>query len=156
MAPSVSDRPQHTIGRVVGYHGCDLGIARRLLNNEVEIGTRGNEYDWLGDGAYFWVDSAKRGIEWAAWKSERGEISAPCVIGAFINLGLCLSLTDFGVMDDIRRAYDKGLRRRGGLGWIQPKVGYLCLLAITTVYTGSLLAITICRKWSNCILFFDC
>lgn len=26
MAPSVSDRPQHTIGRVVGYHGCHSGI----------------------------------------------------------------------------------------------------------------------------------
>jgi hypothetical protein len=99
------DRPHHTIGRVVGYHGCDLRVAKRLLTHKAEIEVSENEYDWLGDGAYFWVDSAQRGIEWAIWKAEQEEIKNPCVVGAFIHLGHCLSLFDFGVMDDITSAH---------------------------------------------------
>ena len=98
-------RPYHTIGRVVAYHGCDLEIARKLLTIEQKIVASENDYDWLGDGAYFWVDSAQRGIEWAIWKAKLGEIKTPAVVGAFIHLGLCLSLADYGVMEDIKEAY---------------------------------------------------
>jgi len=101
------DRPHHTFGRVVGYHGCDLKVAKKLLTHKLEISSSENEYDWLGDGAYFWVDSAQRGIEWAIWKAEQGEIKNPCVVGAFIHLGHCFSLFDFGAMDDITSAHKR-------------------------------------------------
>lgn len=101
------NRPHHSIGRIVGYHGCDLKTAKKLLTHKQTIASSENEYDWLGYGAYFWVDSAARGIEWALWKQKQGEIKKPCVIGAFIHLGLCLSLFDYGVMDDVRDAHKR-------------------------------------------------
>src|SRR5438045_3408764 len=101
------ERPHHSLGRVVAYHGCDIKIAKKLLCNDLQIAESENDYDWLGEGAYFWIDSAQRGIEWAIWKAERGEIEQPCVVGAFIHLGLCLSLADFGVMEDVHKAYER-------------------------------------------------
>jgi hypothetical protein len=47
------ERSYHTIGRVVGYHGCDLDVATKLLTHELDIAPSENEYDWLGRGAYF-------------------------------------------------------------------------------------------------------
>src|SRR5713101_2222286 len=82
------ERSYHTIGRVVGYHGCDLDVARRLLTHELDIAPSENDYDWLGRGAYFWVDSPQRGIECAIEKSKRNEIESPCVVGAFMHLGM--------------------------------------------------------------------
>ena len=99
------ERSYHTIGRVVAFHGCDLEIGRKLLNYDLRIAPSENEFDWLGDGAYFWVDSPQRAVEWTVWKSDRGAIKSPGVIGAFIHLGLCLSLADHGVMEDIKNAY---------------------------------------------------
>src|SRR5712675_585112 len=99
------ERSYHTIGRVVAFHGCDLEIGRKLLNYDLRIAPSENEFDWLGGGAYFWVDSPQRAVEWTVWKSDRGAIKSPGVIGAFIHLGLCLSLADHGVMEDIKNAY---------------------------------------------------
>ena|ERR1700730_6632164 len=98
-------RGRNTIGRVVAYHGCDLKIAKKLLNHDIDIASSTNQYDWLGDGAYFWIDTPKRAIDWAIWKKERGHITTPAVIGAFIYPGLCLNLCDYGVMDSVRDAY---------------------------------------------------
>lgn len=99
------ERAPYTFGRVVAYHGCDLEVGKQLLTNKTALTASENAYDWLGRGAYFWVDSAQRGIEWAHWKQQQGEIQTPCVVGAFLHLGLCLSLVDYGVMEAIKQAY---------------------------------------------------
>jgi len=99
------ERSYHTIGRVVAFHGCDFEIAKKLVNYDLRIAPSENDFDWLGGGAYFWVDSPQRAVEWAVWKSDRGIIKSPCVVGAFIHLGLCLSLADYGAMGDIKNAY---------------------------------------------------
>jgi hypothetical protein len=65
-----------------------------------------NDYDWLGPGVYFWVDSPERALSWAQEACDRGEIKEPFVLGAVINPGLCLNLTDFGVMEDVTKAYE--------------------------------------------------
>ena len=80
---------------VLGYHGCDKEIAEKVLGGTAFKPSH-NEYDWLGDGIYFWEANPIRGLEYASeLKSlKRGpKISEPCVVGAVIDLGLCLDLT---------------------------------------------------------------
>ncbi len=80
---------------VLGYHGCDESVAERLLAGE-PFQKSANDYDWLGPGIYFWEANPLRGLEFAAelqsapWGSD---ITKPAVVGAVIDLGLCLDMT---------------------------------------------------------------
>jgi hypothetical protein len=38
---------------VIAYHGCDALVAERLLHGEPFKKSQ-NDYDWLGEGIYFW------------------------------------------------------------------------------------------------------
>ena len=74
--------------RAIGYHGTSAEAARRILSTGFEISR--NEYDWLGDGAYFFQDAPARALEWA--RERFGENAA--VVGAEIDLGDCIDLLD--------------------------------------------------------------
>ncbi|MGW1419847.1 hypothetical protein ACWAT4_06960 [Bradyrhizobium manausense] len=96
-------------GFVLGYHGCDRSIAEKLLaGSPFEAST--NNYDWLGAGAYFWENDPLRAMRWAEKLRDRpgknGKIKDPTVVGAVIDLGLCLDLTTQSSLDVIRTAYD--------------------------------------------------
>lgn len=67
-----------------------------------------NDYDWLGPGIYFWEANPLRGLEFAVQTSKRkgSSISRPFVVGAVIELGLCLDLTTSTGYDWIKIAYD--------------------------------------------------
>jgi hypothetical protein len=94
-------RPNNSLGPLVLYHGCDKELAESVLSGNKALRPSENDYDWLGHGIYFWVDSPDRA--WA-WASERRE--NPSVIGAFAYPGLCLNLTDYGVMIELALAYE--------------------------------------------------
>ena len=105
-----------TAGIVLGYHGCDEAVAEALLaGSPFELSD--NDYDWLGCGAYFWEADPIRGRQWADVQKLRGKLEKPAVIGAIINLGLCLDLTQQKSLDVIRTAY-------GGLKRLVEKNGY--------------------------------
>ena len=80
---------------VLGYHGCDKEVAKSLLSGE-EFKASTNDYDWLGPGTYFWESNPVRGLEFAnelmgsRWGTN---VTEPAVVGAVIDLGLCLDLT---------------------------------------------------------------
>ncbi len=81
---------------VLGYHGCDRQVAERLLSG-TPFEPSHNEYDWLGSGTYFWEANPRRGLEFISEVQVRRRGSAapvhrPYVIGAVIDLGLCLDL----------------------------------------------------------------
>ncbi len=80
---------------VLGYHGCDAKIARRLLGGERWQPSR-NSWDWLGHGIYFWEYGHARALRWAEAEAGRsgGRIRRPAVVGAMIQLGKCLDLLD--------------------------------------------------------------
>jgi len=59
---------------VLGYHGCDQGIADRAVRGEIDISQSDRDFDWLGPGAYFWESDPKRALEWAQWKVQRGDL----------------------------------------------------------------------------------
>lgn len=81
---------------VLGFHGCDKEVADKVLYSQTEHLKKSiNTYDWLGDGIYFWLNDPQRALEWAIQTKERtGKIKEPYVIGAVIDLGLCLNLCE--------------------------------------------------------------
>jgi hypothetical protein len=60
-----------------------------------------NSYDWLGSGIYFWENSYSRALDWAV--SHHKDDAA--VIGAVIDLGVCLNLTDYQYAEFVRDGY---------------------------------------------------
>jgi hypothetical protein len=73
---------------VLGYHGCEPTFAEALIRGELPIDEwqpSQNPYDWLGHGIYFW-ECAPHRVK--SWSGKDG------VVGAVIQLGLCLDLTD--------------------------------------------------------------
>jgi hypothetical protein len=90
---------------VLGYHGCTTEFAESVLRGEVSVADwqmSANPYDWLGNGIYFWEFGPERAREWG----QGG------VVGAVIQLGRCLDLTDtrytdllLPVYEDVRRMY---------------------------------------------------
>jgi hypothetical protein len=93
---------------ILGYHGCDIGVAESLLSGDDFIPSE-NDYDWLGHGIYFWEANPKRGLEFARDVAVSGrlgtKIKAPAVVGAIIDLGLCLDLTTLAGVTEVKAAY---------------------------------------------------
>src|SRR5215207_8245372 len=89
-----------TFSRIVlGYHGCDPAFAEDLLLGRVPIADwelSQNPYDWLGHGIYFWEFAPYRARSW----DDKGG-----VIGAIIQLGVCLDLTDVRYTALLQREY---------------------------------------------------
>ena len=84
---------------VFGFHGTDPAFAERLIRGEVapvDWTASNNEYDWLGRGIYFWEFAPDRAREWAG----KGG-----VVGAIIQLGECLNLTDVQYTEIVADAF---------------------------------------------------
>jgi hypothetical protein len=91
---------------VLGYHGCDSGIAEQIFSGKSKLKTSGNDYDWLGHGTYFWESDPERALEWAKNPSGKTKIKNPAVVGAIINLGNCLDLCAQGGVQLIASVYE--------------------------------------------------
>lgn len=89
---------------VLGYHGCDEAVAKELLAGEPFKASQ-NEYDWLGEGTYFWEFGYDRAFRFAEMQKRRGNISTPAVVGAVIHLGHCFDLLDTKFTADLASAY---------------------------------------------------
>jgi hypothetical protein len=86
-----------------GYHGCDIEVAKHVVLHPKEgLRPSKNNYDWLGNGQYFWEDSFERAWEWA---QSNPNIKNPCVVGALIDLGECLNLTEAKGLEFVRQAH---------------------------------------------------
>ena len=62
-----------------------------------------NSYDWLGSGVYFWENDPMRALQWARNRWEGSE--TPSLIGAVVDLGLCLDLTMQEGIEAVRSAH---------------------------------------------------
>jgi hypothetical protein len=94
---------------VLGYHGCDRAVAEKVLAGE-PFAKSENAYDWLGHGVYFWESNPRRGLAFATEKAAglRGRLNVikePFVIGAVIDLRLCLNLTEQSDIEQVRSAH---------------------------------------------------
>lgn len=88
---------------VLGFHGCNKETYEKVLYRHEELNSSTNDYDWLGNGIYFWENSYERALEWAqTHKSDEH----PSVIGAVMDLGFCLNLSDYGCTQALSKAYE--------------------------------------------------
>jgi len=94
---------------VLGYHGCRAPVAADLLSGRLSIddwAPSENAHDWLGHGLYFWEHSPERALEWARRKVARDGLGEqPGVVGAVIQLGACLDLTNVAYTALLGRAH---------------------------------------------------
>lgn len=98
-------------GLVLGFHGCDSATAARVLNDpEQHLQASRNDYDWLGEGIYFWEFDPWRALEFAREATEKrhltkGVINVPSVVGAVIDLGHCCNLLERSALAEVARAH---------------------------------------------------
>jgi hypothetical protein len=91
---------------VLGYHGCEASFGKKAISGDEKFAPSRKDYDWLGNGIYFWESDPKRALEWAQEKAKRRHIKKPYVIGAIIDLGNCLDLTLRENAELVRFAYN--------------------------------------------------
>lgn len=95
---------------ILGFHGCDKAVAEKILNSQTEhLKASTNRHDWLGTGIYFWQNDPMRAYEWAcqARKRNPGQIKEPYVIGAIIDLGMCLNLCERQAIMLLKKSYEE-------------------------------------------------
>lgn len=92
---------------VYGFHGTDKEIAYKILNQQEEFVPSQNDYDWLGNGIYFWENSLERAKQYAseAMKRKNSKIIEPFALGAILDLGNCLDLLDQKYLDLLSISY---------------------------------------------------
>ncbi|MDR0952481.1 MAG: hypothetical protein LBM18_06110 [Oscillospiraceae bacterium] len=92
---------------VIGFHGCDKTTADNVIIRNESMHESKNDYDWLGNGIYFWEQNLERAWDWAHEQSTNPTslIKEPAVIGAVIDLGHCLNLCDMHYIDVIKNQY---------------------------------------------------
>lgn len=93
---------------VLGFHGCDRSLAEDVVLGKAMLKISNHDYDWLGHGIYFWENNQSRALEWAEENSLRkgSSIKNPCALGAFLDLGKCLDLTDSAFLKQMKVSYD--------------------------------------------------
>ena len=99
-------------GLILGFHGCDETIRDRVVSEKgFLLSESRNDYDWLGNGVYFWENNYQRALQYATDLMNnpikgKSEITKPSVIGAVIDLGFCMDLLDTEYLKLLRAGYD--------------------------------------------------
>lgn len=107
---------------VLAFHGCDKSVADRLVEG-ADFKVSSNGYDWLGPGIYFWEANPQRGLDFARQLAARknSSIREPAVVGAVIDLGLCLNLTSQTGIQQVQNAYAQLTQMARSTGTELPK-----------------------------------
>jgi hypothetical protein len=100
---------------LLAYHGCEKKVGEAILAGDDHVARSENVYDWLGHGAYFWENSPQRALSWAEFLKKHPpapdrKIREPFVIGAVVDLGNCLDLTDAASLKIVRAGYEEFVR----------------------------------------------
>jgi len=111
---------------VLGFHGCDRSVAEQVFAGALSLKPSLNEYDWLGHGIYFWENSPARALDYAHELRDRPErsrrrITEPAVVGAVIDLGVCLNLLDMRALQFVKEGYEQLLKFTKEAGLPMPK-----------------------------------
>lgn len=111
------DLYSHRSNLIVAFHGCDKSVVEKVVLQQDNLLASTNDYDWLGSGVYFWENNETRAMQWAIEASKRpnSKIKEPAVIGAVIDLGYCMDLTDSKYLEELKDAYNALLDVLGNL-----------------------------------------
>jgi len=102
---------------VLGFHGCNKEAYSNVFLNDQHLLPSTNTYDWLGHGIYFWENNYDRALEWA----ESHYQNNAAVIGAILDLGNCLNLSDNQFYSLLESAYTALKTRLTAQGKTMPK-----------------------------------
>ena len=96
---------------VLGFHGCDRSVCDTIVNGRDRLRPSVNDYDWLGNGIYFWENDPDRALQYATSLQKHPErtkvrIAEPAVLGAIIDVGHCLNLVQSKDLQVVRAAYE--------------------------------------------------
>ena len=93
---------------VIGFHGCDKSVVDAVVAGKTDLLSSTNDYDWLGNGIYFWENNEERAWLWAKDLAKRrnSQVKEPAVVGAIIDLGYCFDLTDSSYLQELKDAYE--------------------------------------------------
>ena len=51
---------------VFGFHGCDKSVCESIIKGEIDcLSQSRNDFNWLGNGIYFWENDSLRALEYA-------------------------------------------------------------------------------------------
>lgn len=105
-----------------------MEVGEAVLRGEKTLSPSGNDYDWLGSGIYFWENDPNRALEWAKFAKANPEvcktktkIKSPFTIGAIIDPGNCLDLTESDSIAFVKLAHDQLVATNDSQGWEKPK-----------------------------------
>jgi hypothetical protein len=112
---------RHHPFQIIGYHSCDMKVGMAAINGTLELKHSENKWDWLGWGVYFWEQNPEKALEYAikcaiGKQTFSGDIQTPFVVGAIIQLGHCLNLTEPESLRIVKEAYlelDKTMKQGG-------------------------------------------
>jgi hypothetical protein len=107
---------------VIAYHGCDEQVASRLLAGE-PFRKSNNDFDWLGEGVYFWEYGLDRALQFAHEQRTRGKVERPAVVGALLRLGNCFDLMDTRFTAELGNAFPAFRAKCDRNGWPLPRNG---------------------------------
>ncbi|MDX2111513.1 MAG: hypothetical protein SFY80_14880 [Verrucomicrobiota bacterium] len=95
---------------VLAYHGCDKSVGEALIAGSTSFKASQNDYDWLGHGIYLWENNPKRAMDWAKFMAAhptfRKRVKEPYAVGAIVDLGNCLDLTESHSLEMVSAGYD--------------------------------------------------
>ncbi len=108
---------------VIGFHGCDLSVVNKVVAGGENLLASTNDYDWLGNGIYFWENNEARALQWAEELAKRksSSVKTPAVIGAIIDMGYCLDLTDSLCLEELKIGYETLVAMSKETGMPMPK-----------------------------------
>ena len=110
---------------MLGYHGCDKSVADKLIRGKERIKKSNKDFDWLGPGAYFWESDPQRALEWANQQVERKRYKTAAVVGAVIDLGNCLDLSNRKNVEVFKGVHSEFLAHQEIAGLPVPENGNL-------------------------------
>jgi len=97
---------KHYPSLVFGFHACEREVGEILLSGEGGFKASKNDYDWLGNGMYFWENSPNRAEKYGEeLKNKRKKLKEPFVVGAVIHLGYCFDLLDYHSLQVLQTYY---------------------------------------------------
>ena len=108
----------HTI---LGFHGCELSVRNKLVNNPNEIEISRESYDWLGHGMYFWENNYTRALQWADERVKSGKYKQAAVLGAVLQIGRCCDFLDSKYTELVGRYYEATRQEYEQMGKTLPK-----------------------------------
>ena len=102
---------------ILGFHGCKKETFENVIYKQEQLKKSENIYDWLGHGIYFWEHNLERAKDWAEFRYGNDA----CVIGAVLDLGYCLNLTDSFSARILKIGYTGLKEKSEALGQEMPK-----------------------------------